>query len=451
LRAQRFSKLAHDLPGREVEIDLRPAEAIVAETSPPHLAPRAGAPIIGANDGGNRRATHPREETSMRTSTERILTTHAGSIPRPDDLVKLIFAKAGGLDYDAAALERSVTAAVEDTVARQVKIGVDVVSDGEMSKPSFLSYVTQRLGGVVTTADPFGNPWAGSREVRQYPEYYAFEASLGLNPITGMKRVACTGPLAYKGQTEVQADIARLKAAMRKSGAKEGFVPAISPTNVEFWIRNDYYPSEEAYVFALADAMHEEYKAIADSGLLLQIDDPRLVTYYVMAADQSIEDCRRWAEVRVEALNHALRGIPEEKIRFHTCYSIDTGPRTNDMELKDIVDIMVKIRAGAYSFEGANPRHEHEWKVWKDVKLKPGQVLIPGVVTHSSVLIEHPEVVCDRILRYASVVGRENVIAGADCGFGTFAGNKAIHATIAWAKLEALVKGAALASKQLFG
>ena len=386
----------------------------------------------------------------MRTSTERILTTHAGSIPRPESLVKMIFAKAGGQAYDEAALERAVTAAVDDVVAHQAAIGVDVVSDGEMSKPSFLGYITERLGGVETTNEPFGNPWAGSREAKEYPEYYAWEASLGLSPIASIKRVVCSGPVTYRGQKQVAADIARIKAAMTKAGAAEGFVPAVSPNNVELWIRNEHYKTDEEYVFALADALNEEYRTIAESGLLLQVDDPRLVTYYVTSADKSIAECRRWAALRVEALNHALRDIPEDRIRYHTCYSIDTGPRTNDMELKDIVDIIVKIRAGAYSFEGANARHDHEWKVWKEVKLRPGQVLIPGVITHSSVLVEHPELVCDRILRYASVVGRENVIAGADCGFGTIAGNKAIHPTIAWAKLTALVKGAQLASKQLY-
>jgi 5-methyltetrahydropteroyltriglutamate--homocysteine methyltransferase len=232
---------------------------------------------------------------------------------------------------------------------------------------------------------------------------------------------------------------------------REAFLPAISPSNVEFWIRNEHYKSEEEYIFALADVLHEEYRAITNAGLLLQIDDPRLVTQYVIDATMSLEDCRRWAELRVEALNRALRGIPEEQIRFHTCYSIDMGPRTNDMELKNIIDIILKIRAGAYSFEGANPRHEHEWKVWGHVDLPQHKILIPGVITHSTVLVEHPELVCDRILRYASVVGRERVIAGADCGFGTFAGSMMIHPTVAWAKLDALVKGARLASAQLWG
>jgi 5-methyltetrahydropteroyltriglutamate--homocysteine methyltransferase len=387
----------------------------------------------------------------MQSSTDRIITTHVGSLPRPPELLKLVKAKLAGQAYDEKQLTAEIRASVEQCVKRQADIGLDVVSDGEMSKPSFLTYIVERLGGVEVTDEPFGNPWKGSRENNSFPEYYAWEASLGLNPAVGAKRVVCTSALKYKGHNQVRADIETFKAALAKVKVREAFLPAISPANVEFWIRNQHYRSDEDYIFALADALHEEYKAIADAGLLLQIDDPRLVTQYVIDARMSLEDCRKWAEVRVEALNHALRGIPEEQIRFHTCYSIDMGPRTNDMELKDIIDIILKIRAGAYSFEAANPRHEHEWKVWRGVKLPQHKILIPGVITHSTVLVEHPELVCDRILRFANVVGRERVIAGVDCGFGTFAGSMMIHPTIAWAKLEALVKGASRASAQLWG
>jgi 5-methyltetrahydropteroyltriglutamate--homocysteine methyltransferase len=381
----------------------------------------------------------------MKSSADRIITTHAGSLPRPPELLKLIRAKLAGQPYEENELNAEIKRSVEAVTKQQADTGLDVVSDGEMSKPSFLSYINERLGGVTVTAEPFGNPWKGSRENKSFPEYYAWEASLNLNPAAGAKRVVCDGPLSYKGHQQVAADIATFKAALAKVKVREAFLPAISPSNVEFWIRNEHYKSEEEYIFALADVLHEEYRAITDAGLLLQIDDPRLVTQYVIDATMSLEDCRRWAELRIEALNRALRGIPEEQIRFHTCYSIDMGPRTNDMELKNIIDIILKIRAGAYSFEGANPRHEHEWKVWQH------KILIPGVITHSTVLVEHPELVCDRILRYASVVGRERVIAGADCGFGTFAGSMMIHPTVAWAKLDALVKGARLASAQLWG
>jgi len=386
----------------------------------------------------------------MKSSTDRIITTHAGSLPRPPELLKLIRAKAAGQPFDNEELAAEVSRSVETLTKRQADLGLDVISDGEMSKPSFLSYITDRLGGVLVTAEPFGNPWKDSREVKTFPEYYAWEASLNLSPASGAKRVVCDGPLTYQGQRQVAADIATFKAALAKVNVREAFLPAISPSNVEFWIRNEHYKTDEEYIFALADALREEYKAIVDAGLLLQIDDPRLVTQYVFDASMSVEDCRKWAEVRVEALNHALRGLPEERIRFHTCYSIDMGPRTNDMELKSIIDIILKIRAGAYSFEGANPRHEHEWKVWGHVDLPKHKFLIPGVITHSTVLVEHPELICDRILRYASVVGRERVIAGADCGFGTFAGSMMIHPTVAWAKLDALVKGARLATAQLW-
>jgi 5-methyltetrahydropteroyltriglutamate--homocysteine methyltransferase len=387
----------------------------------------------------------------MKTSTDRIITTHAGSLPRPPELLKLVRAKLAGGAYDQGELAAEIARSVEALTKRQAELGLDVISDGEMSKPSFLGYITERLGGVRVTDEPFGNPWKGSRENNAFPEYYAWEASLNLNPASGSKRVVCEGPVTYRGHKQVATDIANFKTALAKVDVREAFLPAISPSNVEFWIKNEHYKSDEEYIFALADALHEEYKAITDAGLLLQIDDPRLVTQYVIDASMSLEDCRKWAELRVEALNRALRGIPEQQVRFHTCYSIDMGPRTNDMELKNIVDIILKIRAGAYSFEGANPRHEHEWKVWGHVDLPRDKILIPGVITHSTVLVEHPELVCDRILRYASVVGRERVIAGADCGFGTFAGSMTIHPTVAWAKLDALVKGARLATAQLWG
>ncbi len=231
----------------------------------------------------------------------------------------------------------------------------------------------------------------------------------------------------------------------------EGFVPAIAPSNVEAWQTNKYYKTAEEYLYAIAEAMRVEYQAIVDAGLILQIDDPRLVTHLNRQPSMSIDDVRKWAQIRVEALNHALRDIPREKIRFHTCYGINMGPRIHDMELKDIVDIMLGIRAGAYSFEAANPRHEHEWSVWKTVKLPEGTILMPGVITQSSMLVEHPDLVAERIVRFASVVGRENVVASADCGFGSFAGADEIHDSIVWAKLASLTEGARRATKQLWG
>ena len=380
---------------------------------------------------------------AMKHSTGRILTTHAGSLPRPDDLLDLI--QTPGVDRAARAAR--VRSAVADIVRTQVDLGLDIVDDGEMSKPSFVTYVHERLAGFEPSREPAGLPWAGSREVLAFPAFYASTS----NAARIASPLACTGPVRYVGHGAVRTDIANLQAALKGCGGAEAFLPAISPSNIEGRYANKHYPTEEEYLFAIADAMHEEYKAIVDAGILVQIDDPRLVTYYIMQPQASIADCRRWAEVRVAALNHALRDIPRDRVRFHTCYSINMGPRVHDMQLKDIVDVILEVRAGAYSFEAANPRHEHEWRVWESVTLPDDAVLIPGVITQSTVLVEHPELVAERIMKFASVVGRERVIAGADCGFATFAGSTEIHPSIAWAKLSALVEGARLASTRLWG
>ena len=382
----------------------------------------------------------------MKHSTDRILTTHAGSLPRPPFLLDLI--KSG----DLTALEQSGDAgqlrkAVGEIVRKQAELGIDVIDDGEYGKPSFVSYINDRLGGyeIDTNAGP-RNQWATSREGLSFPEFYAQTHAASTHT-----HMICTGPITYKGHAHLKRDIDNLKAALNGVKPEEVFMPAISPTNIEDWQKNAFYKSTEEYIFAIAEAMREEYQAIVDAGFLVQVDDPRLVTYYIIHPEASIADCRKWAEVRVEALNHALRNIPPEKIRFHTCYGINMGPRVHDMELKDIVDILLKIRAGAYSFEAANPRHEHEWKVWKDVKLPDGKILIPGVISNSTILVEHPELVAERIVRFAGVVGRDNVVAGSDCGFATFAGSKEIHPSIVWAKLKSLSEGARIASKELWG
>jgi 5-methyltetrahydropteroyltriglutamate--homocysteine methyltransferase len=381
----------------------------------------------------------------MKHSVDRILTTHAGSLPRPPDLLDLIKSGDSAMFEQRSSSER-LHNAVSEIVRRQAELGIDVVDDGEYGKPSFVSYINERLGGyeVDTHAGP-RNQWASSREGLSFPEFYA-----QIHPASTHTHMICTGPITYKGHVHLKRDIANLKAALQDVQVEEAFMPAISPSNIEDWQKNAYYKSQEEYVFAIAEAMREEYKAIVDAGFLVQVDDPRLVTYYILHPEASVADCRKWAEVRVAALNHALRDIPPEKIRFHTCYGINMGPRVHDMELKDIVDVILKIRAGAYSFEAANPRHEHEWKVWKDVKLPDGKILIPGVISHSTILVEHPELVAERILRYAQIVGRENVIAGSDCGFATFAGSKEVHPSIVWAKLKALGDGARIASKQLW-
>jgi 5-methyltetrahydropteroyltriglutamate--homocysteine methyltransferase len=382
----------------------------------------------------------------MKRSTDRILTTHAGSLPRPDDLLAL----SRGAAADAAAVASRARRAVAEIVAQQIELGIDVVDDGEQSKPSFVTYVNERLGGF----EPRGlraSPWGGSRETQSFPEYYEAMRRANTGGSSGAVAMACTGPIIYRGTEALRRDIDNLKAALAGRRHVEAFLPAISPANIEDWHKNEHYKTGEDYLFAIAEAMGHEYRAIVEAGFLLQIDDPRLATYYVLNPDASLADVKKWAGLRVEALNHGLQGIPQDRVRYHTCYSINMGPRVHDMELKDLVRVMLKIKAGAYSFEAANPRHEHEWKVWETVKLPPGKVIIPGVISHTTVLVEHPELVAQRIARYAATVGRENVIAGADCGFATFAGSQEVHASIVWAKLAALVKGARLASKELWG
>ncbi|HTS38939.1 MAG TPA: cobalamin-independent methionine synthase II family protein [Xanthobacteraceae bacterium] len=383
----------------------------------------------------------------MNRSIDRILTTHAGSLPRPANLLEAIAAREQGKPVDEQAQAAAVREAVKGVVRKQIELGIDIIDDGEYSKPSFVTYVNERLGGfeVDKEAKP-RSPWAGSREAMSFPEFYA-QGHVGAR----QNRMVCTGPVTYKGQARLQRDIANLKEALIGVKVSDVFMPAISPSNVEEWNRNAYYKNSDDYVFAIAEAMREEYKAIVDAGFLLQVDDPRLVSYYLVNPTATIKDCRIWAQKRVEALNHALRGIPREKIRHHTCYGINMGPRVHDMEVKDIISIILKIRAGAYSFEAANPRHEHEWKIWGSAKLPEGAILIPGVISHSTVLVEHPELIAERIGRFAKMVGRENVIAGSDCGFATFASSKEVHPSIVWAKFDALSEGARLASKELWG
>ena len=383
----------------------------------------------------------------MKRSTERILTTHAGSLPRPADLLAMGEAQQDGKPVDKV-YEARLSEAVGEIVRKQADLGIDIVDDGEYGKPGFVTYVNDRLSGFEIDRDRTGrNPWAGSREARSFPEFYA------LSPHAGSRHVhmVCTGPISYRGHEPLRRDIANFRAALAAVNVEEAFIPAISPANVEDWQRNAYYATQEEYLFAIADALREEYKAIVEAGFLVQIDDPRLVTYWLLQPDLTLADVLKWARLRVAALNQALRGIPKDRIRFHTCYGINMGPRVHDMELKDIVHLILEIGAGAFSFEAANPRHEHEWKVWESVKLPDGAVLIPGVISNSTILVEHPELVAQRILRFAKVVGRENVIAGSDCGFATFATSKEIHASIVWAKLQALAEGARIASRELWG
>ena len=383
----------------------------------------------------------------MNRSTDRILTTHAGSLPRPRDLLDMVRTRARGERIDEDAFQTRLRLAVGEIVRKQAELGIDVVDDGEFGKPSFVTYVRERLGGLTRQDGERQSPWIRSREALSFPEFYKAQAG-AVNARQPL--MACTGPITYRGQQELKTDLDNLKAALKGVDVADVFVPSISPSNVEDWNRNEHYKSAEEYLYAIADAMREEYKAIVAAGFLVQIDDPVLVTHYVVNPTATIEQCRKWAQMHVEALNHALRGIPREKIRYHTCYGINMGPRVHDMEAKDIIDIVLKINAGAFSFEAANPRHEHEWTVWAEAKIPDGAVLIPGVISHSTVLVEHPELIAQRIARYAGIAGRENVIAGSDCGFATFAGSDEVHESIVWAKFAALAEGARIASKELW-
>lgn len=393
----------------------------------------------------------------MKRSTDRILTTHTGSLPRPADLVAILNGKELGESYDRAAFVERVRRGIFDIVAKQADTRIDIVDDGEHSKVNWMAYARARLSGLEEIDSPVR--FRGTtRDSLAFPNTYE-DMKVMLAGRSGAivpkrkvrpRAYVCTGPLVYVGQDELQADIDNLKAALKENKVEEAFMTAISPSNLELYYENQYYPSDEEYLTALADAMHVEYKAIVDAGLLLQIDDPRMATHYNRAVNASIEDCRRFIALRVEAVNHALRGIPEDRVRFHTCYSVNIAPRVHDFELKHFVDLMLQIRAAAYLIEAANPRHEHEWQLWQDVKLSDGKILVPGVVSHCIHLVEHPELVAQRIVRFAEVVGRERVIAGTDCGFGTSGAGDEVHPEVAWAKLRAMVEGARIASDRLW-
>jgi len=387
----------------------------------------------------------------MKRSTDRILTTHVGSLVRPPGLVELMRAKENGQPYDQQELATRVRSSVQEVVHKQVGTGADIVSDGEYGKPSFSGYVNERLSGFERRPrDPNESPllnWGRDRQLFRefYEEYDRATGSASGYP------VVCTGPITYQGQAAVQSDLATFKAALAGVNPAEAFIPAVAPGTIELQRRNTYYPTDEAYLFAIAEAMREEYRAIVDAGFVLQLDDPRVVTQYGMPDPApSIADYRKFAELRVEAINHALAGIPSDRVRYHLCWGSWHGPHVTDVPLKDIVDIVLRVRADAYSVEAANPRHEHEWQVWEEVKLPDGKILIPGVVAHTTNLVEHPELIAWRITTYARLVGRENVIAGTDCGFSQGAFTPRVHHSIMWAKLQALAEGAALATRQLW-
>jgi 5-methyltetrahydropteroyltriglutamate--homocysteine methyltransferase len=384
---------------------------------------------------------------SIQQNTDRILTTHVGSLPRPKDLLDLMKARLAGEAYDQAAYDAQVRAAVKDCVRRQVETGIDVVTDGEQSKPGFYTYVRERLDGFEARPHTRANFFAA--EVAAFPEYYEqyFKQAMLGRTIAPMKSLACVGPVKYRGEAAVQRDIENLKAALAGLECRAAFMPAVAPSGVG---ANEYYKSEEEYFHAVGAALHTEYQTIVDAGLLLQIDDPFLSDVF---ADLNLDGAQRRARagLYVEAINAALSGIPPERVRYHTCYGINHGPRVHEAALADVVGHMLKINAGSYSFEAANPRHEHEYHLWEKIKLADGKVLIPGVITHASNIVEHPELIAERIMRYTKLVGRENVIAGADCGFSSQATYATeVHPAVVWAKFEALRDGARLASKQLW-
>jgi 5-methyltetrahydropteroyltriglutamate--homocysteine methyltransferase len=405
----------------------------------------------------------------MKRSSERILTTHVGSLTRPPEILEAILTKAAGRERDEAAFEQLVKDGVKEVVRKQAEVGVDIPSDGEFSKPNFFSYTNERLEGLRTTTD--AQPPSAMNYpilVQEYPgfmaQYNGMYRTMWMPPSlprelidaaiahTARERSVLEGPVKYKGQKYVQRDLANFKSALEGQKFEEAFVPSATPS------RNDadpgkVYASEEAYLYDLAEAMHEEYKAIVDAGFVVQLDLGLPARNQVLPgkAAPSWEELRRASEMQIEAYNHALQGIPEDRVRYHLCWGSMNTPHSSDVPLKEIVDLILKINAQAYSIEAANPRHEHEWMVWKDVKLPEGKILIPGIVSHQTNVVEHPELVAWRIKNYASVVGKENVIAGTDCGFSQGWQMIRVHPEIQWAKLATLAEGARLASEELFG
>jgi 5-methyltetrahydropteroyltriglutamate--homocysteine methyltransferase len=383
----------------------------------------------------------------VQQSPRRILTTHVGSLPRPADLLDLMKAKLAGAAYDRSAYDSRVKRAVTECVRKQVESGIDVVSDGEQSKPGFFTYIRERLEGFE--ARPQQKRKMFEAEVAAFPEYYEkyFKEAMTGGAIAPVVPLVCTGPVNYCGEEILARDIANLKAAAAEAGTRSAFMPAVAPSGVGI---NEYYGNEEEFFHTVGRALRTEYQLIVDSGLLLQVDDPFLCDVF---ADPALDAGARKkrAEMYVEAVNAALRGIPEEKVRYHTCYGINEGPRIHEAALSDVVGHMLKVKAGAYSFEAANPRHEHEYHLWESVRLPEGKAIIPGVITHASNIVEHPELIAERLQRFAERVGRENVIAGADCGFSSQASyHTEVHPTVVWAKFEALREGARLATKRLW-
>ena len=401
----------------------------------------------------------------MQRSTDRILTTHVGSLVRPDDVLQDILKKVAGKPVDEAEFQAKVKRGVAEVVRKQAEIGIDVPSDGEFSKPTFSSYVAERLSGlgpVPLTAKPYTYAKLQDEFPGFMAQYNAMFTKIWMPKSIPEEIVqdamaappdvhSVTGPIRYQGQALVQRDIANFKAALDGQSFVEAFMPSATPSRSDV-DADQVYPSESAYLYALADAMHEEYKAIVDAGYVVQLDLGLPARNQVLPdnPNPSTNDLRRASEMQIEAYNHALRGIPPERVRYHLCWGSMNTPHTTDVPLKEIIDLILRINAQAYSIEAANPRHEHEWTVWKDVKLPDGKILIPGVVSHQTNVVEHPELIAMRIKNYASVVGRENVIASTDCGFAQGWSMIRVHPEVQWAKLASLVEGAQLASRDLW-
>jgi 5-methyltetrahydropteroyltriglutamate--homocysteine methyltransferase len=402
----------------------------------------------------------------MLTSTDRIVTTHVGSLVKPQPIREALAAQQAGTRYDEESFDRQLADAVTEVVSEQVGAGIDVPSDGEFSKAHWVWYVTDRLNGVepADLGEAQMSWWMLTNDRTQFADFYAAyepvqrydwsgDAAAPLTRLPAPIQFAkFTGPISYKGSASVHRDIDNFKAALAAAGAAEGFMPTAAPMAVELGQTNPAYKTDEEFVYALADALHEEYKAIVDAGLLLQVDDAVLPQWVGAATVKHIDraEISRFADMRIEALNHALAGIPEDRVRFHICWGSWNGPHTSDAPLKDVIEYVLKVNAGAYLIESANPRHQHEWQIWEDLKLPDGKVLVPGVINHQTNVVEHPELVASRIQNLARLVGRENVIAGSDCGFCQGWHEVRVHPSIQWAKLRSLTEGARLASKQLW-
>jgi 5-methyltetrahydropteroyltriglutamate--homocysteine methyltransferase len=380
----------------------------------------------------------------MKRSTERFLTTHTGSLPRPDDLIRMMYAKEEGVPVDRAALAARVRAAVTEVVQKQIQSGIDIVNDGEMSKPSYATYIKDRLAGFGGSGNTFVY-----QDLAEFPN---LAKRVFGDPGRSRRRTpACNAPISLRDSEAVLADVDNLKLALQAAGRIDAFLSAASPGVISLFFRNEHYPSEEAYLFAIAEAMRHEYQTVAAAGIVLQIDCPDLAMgRHIQYAALSLPEFRRRAGMHVEALNHALAAIAPEQLRLHLCWGNYEGPHHCDVPLADIIDIVFTARPSAISFEAANPRHGHEWTVFEHVKLPPGKLLIPGVIESKSNFIEHPELIAQRIARYARLVGRENVIAGSDCGYGTWVGQAAVDPDVVWAKLAALAEGARIASRRFW-